>query len=86
MGPHDPVTHGQPQARPLAHILRREKGVEDAGEMFGFDPCSRVRDLHRRLPSRLGQLDFKLPALGHSVQGVEDDVDINLLEPFPLGM
>ena len=34
---HDAVDHGQPQAAPLAHLLGREEGLEDARQDVAGD-------------------------------------------------
>ena len=49
----DPVADGEAQARPAAHRLGGEEGLEDVRQVLGTDPAAVVFDLHqRRRPRR----------------------------------
>src|SRR6266536_2705742 len=44
---HDLIADGQAQAGPRSHLLRREHGLEDAGQRLRIDAVTRVSDLHQ---------------------------------------
>lgn len=84
MGPHDPVTHRQSQARPLAHILRREKGVEDPDQMLwgNSDPCIGDLDLDEGMSLALSQTgrDRDPPTIRHGFHRVHQEIQEDLFK------
>ena len=82
----DGVADGQAQPGALADALGREERIEDAGAVLGPDARARVGDADDLGPVLDREPDPELAAPGHGVEGVEDDVDEDLLEPFALGV
>src|ERR1019366_1350573 len=75
------VADAQPQACPLAHFLRREKGIEDALGMRNPRAVVSERDFHVPLAMRRRNLHLSgTPHFLNRVVGVVQDIKKHLLE------
>ena len=88
---HDAVDGREPQARAASGFLRREEGLEDLGPGLLVHARPRVHDRERDVGAGLdafsslaklhvGGLDRDLPALGHRVPCIHDQVHEDLLD------
>ncbi len=85
-----PVDHGEPEARSLAHALRREERLDGLRHRLRVHAGARVGDAQEHvavagklLRSRVGgphRADRQAPAIGHRVARVQDEVEKRQLE------
>ena len=73
VSPNDSVTHSQPQSR-TAIFFRREKWLETTPQRFFRHSRAGVRNIETNAFLVCTRAKGKLPAFGHCVHGVENQV------------
>src|SRR5580658_7076141 len=76
----DAVAYGEAQACAAAAGLRREKGIENAVNVFARDACAGIHDFDFDAAVVRAGTHFEQAAAGHGVAGVQEKIQEDLLQ------
>ena len=71
---------GQPQARAFPRSFGGKERLKDAGDLFWVDAGAGVADFYGDAFLLGADAYLQAAALGHGLEGVADDIDVNVLK------